>query len=102
MSVLAGISRAAVYDYVAALFLVYLVLIFIRVLLTWVPRMPYNPYLRATVGFVEESVDPYLNAFRSFLKPLGFGGMAIDLSPMLAILVLFVVRDIVLRAILGQ
>jgi YggT family protein len=102
LTVLAGISRADVYDYVAALFLVYLVLIFIRVLLTWVPRMPYNPYLRATVGFVEESVDPYLNAFRSILKPLGVGGMAIDLSPMLAILVLFIVRDIVLKAILGQ
>ncbi len=102
MSVIAGISRADIYDYVAALFLVYLVMIFIRVLMSWVPRMPYNPYLRATVGFIEETVDPYLNAFRSVLRPLGFGGMALDLSPMLAILVLFVVRDIILRAILGQ
>jgi len=102
MNVVAGISRADIYDYVAALFLVYLVLIFARVLLSWVPRMPYNPYLRATVGFVEETVDPYLNAFRSILKPLGFGGMAIDLSPILAIMVLFLVRDVILRAILGQ
>jgi uncharacterized protein YggT (Ycf19 family) len=102
LSVLAGISRADVYDYVAALFLVYLVLIFIRVLLSWVPRMPYNPYLRAAVGFVEETVDPYLNVFRSLLRPLGVGGMALDLSPMLAILVLFLVRDVILRAILGQ
>jgi YggT family protein len=102
VSVLAGISRADVYDYVAALFLVYLVMIFIRVLLSWVPRMPYNPYLRGAVGFVEETVDPYLNVFRSLLRPLGVGGMALDLSPMLAILVLFVVRDVILRAILGQ
>ena len=48
-------------DYVGALFLVYLVLIIIRVLLTWIPRMPYNRALRASVGFIEEVTDPYLN-----------------------------------------
>lgn len=47
MSVLVAITRGDVADYVEALFLVYLVLIFIRVLLSWVPRMPYNLYLRA-------------------------------------------------------
>jgi len=77
------------------------VMIFIRILLTWVPRMPYNPYLRATVGFIEECVDPYLNVFRSVLRPLGFGGMAIDLSPMLAIFVLYIVRNVVLQAIIN-
>jgi YggT family protein len=101
MSVVAGISRADVYDYVSALFLVYLVMIFIRILLSWVPRMPYNPYLRATVGFIEECVDPYLNVFRALMKPLGFGGMAIDLSPILAILVLSLIQGVVLRAVLG-
>jgi YggT family protein len=102
LSLSVAVTRADIADYVAALFLVYLVMIFIRVLLSWVPRMPYNPYLRATVGFIEESVDPYLNVFRSILRPMGVGGMALDLSPMLAILLLFVVRDIILRAILGQ
>ena len=65
------------------------------------PMMPYNPYLRSVVGFIEECVDPYLNVFRAVLKPLGFGGMAIDLSPMLGILVLFLVRNIVLQAIIN-
>lgn len=102
MSLVLAVTRYDLYKYVQALFLVYIVMIFIRVLLTWVPRMPYNPYLRAAVGFVEECVDPYLNAFRSILRPVGAGSMALDLSPMLAIIVLFIVRDIVLRAVLGQ
>jgi YggT family protein len=101
MSVVAGIGRAEIYDYVDALFTVYLVLIFIRILLTWVPRMPYNPYLRAAVSFVERTTDPYLNIFRAILRPVGFGGMALDFSPIVAIVVLYVVRGLVLSAIGG-
>jgi YggT family protein len=101
MNGILAISRLDIYDYVQAVFLVYIVMIFVRILLTWVPRMPYNPYLRATVGFIEECVDPYLNVFRSVLRPLGFGGMAIDLSPMLAIFVLYIVRNVVLQAIIN-
>ncbi len=51
---IAAIGREEIADYVDALFLVYLVLIFIRVLLSWVPRMPYIMWLRAIVRFIEE------------------------------------------------
>jgi YggT family protein len=101
MSGIMGLTRVDVYDYVQALFLVYIAMIFVRILLSWVPRIPYNPYLRAVIGFIEECVDPYLNVFRAVLKPLGFAGMAIDLSPMLGIFVLFIARDIVLAAIIN-
>ena len=73
MSVAAAIGRSEIYDYVSALFTVYIIVIFIRILLTWIPRMPYNPYLRAAVGFVERTTDPYLNAFRAILRPVGIG-----------------------------
>ena len=95
----AAIGRNDVADYVGALFLVYLILIFIRVLLSWIPRMPYNRYLRAAVGFVEEVTDPYLNVFRRFMPRIGGGGFALDLSPIIAIFVLFIVRAIVVGAI---
>jgi YggT family protein len=101
VSVAAAIGRNEIYDFVAALFTVYIILIFIRVLLTWIPRIPYNPYLRAVVSFVERTTDPYLNAFRAFLKPVGFGGMALDLSPIIAIILLFVAQRLVLSAIAG-
>jgi len=99
--VAAAIGRDQIYDYVNALFTVYLVLIFIRILLTWVPRMPFNPYLRAAVAFVERTTDPYLNVFRALLRPVGFGGMALDFSPIVAIIVLYAVRGLVLNAIGG-
>lgn len=102
MSVLvAAIGREEVADYVDALFLVYLVLIFIRVLLSWVPRLPYNVYLRAVVRFVEETTNPYLNLFRRILPPLGGRGMAIDLSPIIGIILLLIAQGIVVGAIRG-
>jgi uncharacterized protein YggT (Ycf19 family) len=98
---LAAIGHDEIYDYVSAIFTVYILLIFIRILLTWVPRIPYNTYLRACVGFVERTTDPYLNAFRAILRPVGIGGMALDLSPIIAIIVLYLVRSLVLGAIPG-
>ncbi len=96
-----AISRSTVADYVAALFIVYFILIFVRILLSWVPRMPYNRTLRAVVGFVEEVTDPYLNVFRRVIPPLGGGGFALDLSPMLAMILLYIVGELVVGAIRG-
>jgi YggT family protein len=94
-------TRGTIADYVEAFFIVYFVLIFIRILLSWVPRMPYNRYLRATVTFVEEVTDPYLNVFRRFIPPLGGGCFALDLSPMLAMALVYIVGLIVVNAIRG-
>ena len=96
-----AISRDDVADYVNALFIVYIILIFIRVLLSWVPRMPYNPTLRAVVDFVHQVTDPYLNIFRRILPPLGGGGFALDLSPILGIIVLFIAQGIIVGLIAG-
>jgi YggT family protein len=99
MSFLLALTRDDVADYVRALFLVYFILIFIRILLSWIPRMPYYPWLRAIVDFVHQVVDPYLNIFRRFIPPLGGGGLAIDISPILAIIVLLIVQGIVVALI---
>jgi YggT family protein len=94
-------TRNTIADYVGALFLVYLVLIIIRVLLSWVPRMPYNRALRAAVTFIEEVTDPYLNVFRRFLPPLGGGAMSLDLSPVLGIILLVIAQQVVVGLIRG-
>jgi len=96
-----ALTRFDVADYVGALFLVYIILILINVLLSWVPRMPYNRALRATLDFIKETTDPYLNFFRRFLPPLGGGGFALDLSPMIGVILLFVARSIVVGLIEG-
>lgn len=96
-----AIARDTVADYVQAVFLVYLILIFIRILISWVPRMPYNRGLHAVLRFVEEVTDPYLNLFRRLIPPIGGGGFALDLSPMLAMILLYFVGWIVVGAIRG-
>ncbi|HEY1356336.1 MAG TPA: YggT family protein [Solirubrobacterales bacterium] len=96
-----ALTRDDVASYVSALFLVYIVLILIRVLISWVPRMPYNRVLRACLDFVTETTDPYLNLFRRILPPIGGGGFALDLSPMIGIIALFVLQYIVVGLIQG-
>lgn len=98
---LLAISRGDVADYVGALFLVYIILILIRVLLSWVPRMPYSPTLRAVLDFITETTDPYLNLFRRIVPPIGSGGFGLDLSPMIGLIVLFILRGIVVSLIAG-
>lgn len=62
-------------------------LIFVRVLLSWFPGIdPWSPWVRA----LRLVVDPVLSPFRRFLPALG----GIDISPLLAIIVLDQVRNV--------
>lgn len=96
-----AITRGDVGEYVGALFLVYIILILIRVLMSWIPRMPYNPTLRAVLDFITETTDPYLNLFRRIIPPIGGGGFGLDLSPMIGIIVLVILRSLVVALIAG-
>jgi YggT family protein len=99
IATLAAIGREEIADYVNALFLVYTILIFIRILMSWIPRIPYHPILSAVIGFVQEVTDPYLRIFRRIIPPLGGGGFALDLSPIIAIIVLIIAQSIIVGAI---
>jgi YggT family protein len=96
-----ALTRGDVATYVEALFIVYIVLIFCNILISWIPRIPYSPPLRAVLDFIKETTDPYLNLFRRFLPPIGGGGFALDLSPMIGIIVLFVLQAVVVSLIAG-
>ncbi|MGB0096866.1 MAG: YggT family protein [Solirubrobacteraceae bacterium] len=101
MSVLAALTRGDVANYVDALFTVYIVLIFIYILLNWVfsmgMRVPYSRYSDAILNFLRDVVEPYLRIFRRFIPPIGM----FDLSPIIAIILLYFVRTIVVNAIAG-
>ncbi len=94
------LTRQDVAEYVSALFLVYIVLIFANILISWIPRIPYNRWLRMVLDFITETTNPYLNLFRRFIPPLG-GGFALDLSPMIGMIVLLVLRGLVVALIAG-
>jgi len=101
MSLLA-INRVDVASYLDTLLVVYLVLIFIRVLMSWIPRMPYNRILAAVLQFVQDVTDPYLNLFRRFLPPVRLGPGALDLSPIVATIVLLVVGGLIVNLVRGN
>jgi uncharacterized protein YggT (Ycf19 family) len=96
-----AIDRGDVADYVDTLVLVYVALIFVWVIISFVPRMPYNPVLSAVLTFVKDVVEPYLGLFRRFLPPVKIGPGALDLSPMVGTFVLLIVGGIVAGLIRG-
>ena len=67
---------------------IYFYLLIIRILLTWFPTVEWMNQIQS---FLSPITDPYLNIFRSFIPPIG--GM--DLSPILAILVLQLVTALI-------
>jgi uncharacterized protein YggT (Ycf19 family) len=58
-------------------------------------RLPYSRWSRAILDFLRDVSEPYLSIFRRFIPPLG----PLDLSPMVAIIVLVIVSNIVVSLI---
>ena len=94
-----AVTRNDIANYVSALFLVYIVIIFVYILLNMLfsfgMRMPYARWTDAVLGFLRDVSEPYLRVFRRFIPSLG----ALDLSPMIAIIVLYLVRTLLVSVI---
>ena len=96
-----AVTRTDVAEYVNVLFTIYIVLIFIRVLMSWFRRIPDNAVLNVVLEFVRETTDPYLNLFRRFVPMARIGPAALDLSPIIGVIVLLIVQAIVVGLIRG-
>jgi YggT family protein len=68
---------------------IYVLLIFVWVLMSWI-RVPYSRTVSAVQEFLDDVVRPYVRLFR-FLPMLG----PFDLSPIVAVIVLFVAAGLV-------
>ncbi len=99
--ILAALDRGDVAAYVNALFTVYIILIFVRILMSWIPSLPTSGPVAVVIGFVRDTTDPYLNVFRRFLPPVGGSGFALDLSPMVGVILLLVAQALVVGVIRG-
>ena len=64
---------------------VYILLIFVYILTSWI-RLPY--WLNRVQRFLHDVCEPYLRLFRRILPPLG----PLDLSPMVGVFALLIVR----------
>ena len=89
-------------DFIAALILVYTICIVGWVVLSLVfslgVRVPYNRFVSGVMDFLRDVSTPYLNLFRRL--PLQVGPL--DLTPMVAIILLQIVGGIVVGIIRGS
>ncbi len=93
--------RTEVAGYLSALIYVYtlLIIIYIVVQLLFAAgiRPPYSLTTDRLLRFLREVVEPFLRIFRRFAPRLG----GLDLSPMLAIIALYLVNIIVVHGIIS-
>ena len=91
--------RNDIADFLSALLTVYIILILayivLNLLFAFGARPPYSRTLDAVLGFLRDVSEPYLSIFRRFIPPLG----PLDLSPIVAILVLQIVGRLIIGII---
>ncbi len=97
----AALTRDDISNYVGALFEVYIILILLYVLINLVlgfgARPPYSRAFDVLMGFLRDVSEPFLRVFRRLLP--SFGGL--DLSPMAAILTLYILDQVLTSLITG-
>ena len=98
---LGAITRDDIATYVDALFLVYILLIFVYILANMMfslgLRPSYSRVLDAVMNFLRDVCEPYLRIFRRFIPPIGM----FDFTPMIAIILIMLVRTIVHHLLVG-
>ena len=98
---IAAITRVDIANYVDWVFYVYILIIFIYILLNLIfslgGRTPYSRWVDVILTFLRDVSEPYLRLFRRIIPPMGM----FDLSPMIAIIVLWALRTLIVSLISG-
>jgi YggT family protein len=81
------------YNFINILFTLLELAVLARVLLSWFRVDPYHP----AVAFLYQITEPILRPLRNVIPPLGM----MDVSPIVAMLLLGIIRQIIQAIILG-
>jgi YggT family protein len=96
VTIFAASARAEIADFLSALLTVYVIVIIAWIILQFVfamgVRVPYSRWVNGVLDFLRDTANPWLNLFRRL--PLRIGPL--DLSPIVAIIVLQLVGGIVI------
>ncbi len=79
----------SIVNFVDVFVTVYILLILAYIITSWI-RLPDSPWLNRIQRFLYDVCEPYLRIFRRFVPPIG----PLDLSPMIAVIVLLVLRSV--------
>jgi YggT family protein len=85
----------SVLQLVLSLLWAYTWVVIIRAVITWVNPDPYNPIVR----ILHQLTEPLLRPIRRLVPPHKLGGL--DLSPLILILVIQLVRSTIVYAVFG-
>jgi uncharacterized protein YggT (Ycf19 family) len=92
-------ARDQIAGFVSALVWVYSILIiayiFTSMFFSVGGRIPYSRWSRTVLDFLRDVCEPYLRIFRRIIPPFG----PLDLSPMIATIVLWLVGSLVINLI---
>lgn len=81
----------AVLDIVCLLLMLYWVILFARILLSWFPP-PVSGIGRTLYDLIFDLTEPVLRLVRGLLPPIRMGTMALDLSPIIIFIALGMIR----------
>jgi YggT family protein len=82
---LRGILDTALYIYFLA--------VFAWVVLSWIPMSAGHPLGRVQ-GFLDRIIEPVIRPIRSVIPPIRLGGGALDLSPVILLIAISVIRGL--------
>jgi YggT family protein len=75
---------------------VYTIILFIRVIISWAYlfgfRPPYSGPMRTILDLLEDVTEPVLRPLRALIPPIRAGGVGLDLSIIIAFVILAVLR----------
>ena len=80
----------SVRSFISVFVSVYILLILAYIITSWI-RLPYSPWLNRIQRFLYDVCEPYLRIFRRIVPTIG----PLDLSPMVAVVVLLLVQRVV-------
>ena len=90
------VAQSAVMDIVCVVLTAYTIILFIRVLVSWAFlfgfRPPYSGPLRTVLDLLDDVTEPVLRPLRALIPPIRAGGVGLDLSIIIAFVILAVVR----------
>jgi YggT family protein len=91
-------AQSAFTQVLCVLLSVYWIILLTRIILSWAIslgwRPPYSGPLRTILDLINAVTDPVLRPLRALMPPIRAGGMGLDLSPLIAFVILFVLRSV--------
>ena len=91
-----SLAQSAVQDVLCIVLTAYTIILFIKVLVSWAFlfgfRPPYSGPLRTILDLLDDVTEPVLRPLRALIPPIRAGGVGLDLSIIIAFVILSVLR----------